>query len=86
MASLGDAPGPGRPRELDPRAIVAETLRPQPRKLGMVRWSERLLADRLKNFTHMPELRWTFGYPLAIGLMIASATALWVFFKRSGWL
>jgi len=52
----------------------------------MVRWSERLLADRLKNFTHMPELRWTFGYPLAIGLMIASATALWVFFKRSGWL
>lgn len=38
------------------------------------------------NFAHMPELRWTFGYPLAIGLMIASATALWVFFKRSGWL
>ena len=38
------------------------------------------------NFDHMPELHWTLGYPLAIGLMVVCSWALWVFFKRSGWL
>jgi magnesium transporter len=38
------------------------------------------------NFRHMPELGWTFGYPLALLLMAASVTGLWVFFKKSGWL
>jgi magnesium transporter len=38
------------------------------------------------NFKHMPELSWTFGYPLAIGLMIAAGvTPLW-WFRRKGWL
>jgi magnesium transporter len=38
------------------------------------------------NFTHMPELGWSFGYPLALLLMAGSVTGLWIFFKRSGWL
>ena len=38
------------------------------------------------NFTHMPELHWVFGYPMALGLMVVSAFVLWRFFKRSGWL
>ncbi|MGZ8632196.1 MAG: magnesium/cobalt transporter CorA [Actinomycetota bacterium] len=38
------------------------------------------------NFTHMPELRWLFGYPMAIVLMVASALALYVTFKRRDWL
>ena len=38
------------------------------------------------NFTHMPELGWTLGYPMALLLMAASVTGLWVFFKKSGWL
>jgi magnesium transporter len=38
------------------------------------------------NFDHMPELHWTLGYPLVIGLMVVCSWALWVFFKRSGWL
>ncbi|WP_392507696.1 magnesium/cobalt transporter CorA [Naumannella halotolerans] len=38
------------------------------------------------NFTHMPELEWAFGYPMALGLMLASALGLIVLFKRSGWL
>jgi magnesium transporter len=38
------------------------------------------------NFEHMPELSWTFGYPMALLLMAASVAALWVFFKKSGWL
>jgi magnesium transporter len=38
------------------------------------------------NFHHMPELGWQFGYAWALGLMVVSAGALWVYFKRKGWL
>ncbi len=38
------------------------------------------------NFTHMPELHWMLGYPLSIVVMVLSSIALWIFFKRSGWL
>jgi magnesium transporter len=38
------------------------------------------------NFTHMPELGWRYGYGWALGLMVASAAGLWVYFKRKGWL
>ncbi len=38
------------------------------------------------NFEHMPELGWTYGYPLALLLMAAVAGGLWVLFKKSGWL
>jgi len=38
------------------------------------------------NFKDMPELDWAFGYPLAIGLMAASAILPYFFFKRRGWL
>jgi magnesium transporter len=38
------------------------------------------------NFKHMPELSWTFGYPLALLLMVAVSAGLWMLFKRSGWL
>jgi transposase len=48
LAGLADAPRSGRPRELDHRAIVAETLKPPPKKLGVTHWSSRLLAQRLK--------------------------------------
>jgi transposase len=48
IAGLRDAPRPGRPRQLDHRQIVAATLVPPPKKLGVTHWSTRLLADRLK--------------------------------------
>jgi magnesium transporter len=38
------------------------------------------------NFRHMPELSWWVGYPLALGLMLASGLALHRMFKRRGWL
>jgi magnesium transporter len=38
------------------------------------------------NFKFMPELTWSFGYPLAITLMIASATLPFLYFRRKGWL
>jgi magnesium transporter len=38
------------------------------------------------NFEHMPELRWRFGYLLAVGVMVVSCVGLYRAFKRSGWL
>lgn len=38
------------------------------------------------NFAYMPELEWTFGYPLALGLMVLCAILPYVYFKRRGWL
>jgi magnesium transporter len=38
------------------------------------------------NFEHMPELRWSFGYPLAVGVMVAIDTVLFFRFRKAGWL
>jgi magnesium transporter len=38
------------------------------------------------NFKHMPELDWQFGYPLAIGVMLAIDTYLFYLFRKAGWL
>jgi hypothetical protein len=38
------------------------------------------------NFDVMPELQWTFGYPVAIGLMLGFAGTLYVIFKKRNWL
>ncbi|MGY4965322.1 magnesium and cobalt transport protein CorA [Streptomyces sp. 900105245] len=55
-------------------------------------WAAILFAPTLvgtiygMNFTHMPELSWTFGYPFAIGLMGVVCVSLYVIFKRRDWL
>jgi magnesium transporter len=55
-------------------------------------WAAILFAPTLvasiygMNFTHMPELDWTFGYPLALVLMFLCGFVLYRWFKRSGWL
>jgi magnesium transporter len=38
------------------------------------------------NFTHMPELRWYFGYPMALGTMAVLSFALARMFRRRDWL
>jgi magnesium transporter len=38
------------------------------------------------NFTHMPELSLTWGYPAALGLMVVICGGLYRGFKRNGWL
>ncbi len=38
------------------------------------------------NFDYMPELKWLLGYPLALGLMLASAVLPLWYFKRRGWI
>jgi magnesium transporter len=38
------------------------------------------------NFDYMPELTWTFGYPLALAVMAAACIVLYRAFRRNGWL
>jgi magnesium transporter len=38
------------------------------------------------NFAVMPELQWSFGYPMAIAFMIGSAIGPLWYFRRRGWL
>lgn len=38
------------------------------------------------NFAHMPELSWSAGYPMALGAMVLSGIAPYLFFKHKGWL
>jgi magnesium transporter len=38
------------------------------------------------NFRSMPELRWQFGYPMAIAFMAVAGAGVWWFFKRKDWL
>jgi magnesium transport protein corA len=38
------------------------------------------------NFDFMPELHFKYGYPMAIGLMIAAALTPYIYFRRKGWL
>lgn len=51
-----------------------------------------LLVDTLiagiygMNFVYMPELDWRFGYPFALGIMVAVAAALALYFRRKNWL
>jgi len=42
--------------------------------------------DRSASGLNRPELGWHFGYPYAIGLMLAVAVGLIFFFKRKKWL
>lgn len=37
------------------------------------------------NFEHMPELKWTYGYPMALGAITSAAGVYWRF-RRTGWL
>ncbi|MET2830653.1 magnesium/cobalt transporter CorA [Mesorhizobium shangrilense] len=38
------------------------------------------------NFDIIPELKWNFGYPFAIGMMVLSAILPYWYFRRRGWL
>jgi magnesium transporter len=38
------------------------------------------------NFEHMPELKWTLGYPLVVLVMVIICSSLFRYFKKVGWL
>lgn len=55
-------------------------------------WAAILFAPTLigavygMNFDSMPELHWTFGYPLAVSAMVALGAGLYLVFKRKRWM
>lgn len=55
-------------------------------------WAAILFAPTLvgtiygMNFSHMPELHWLVGYPLALLLMLCTSLALYSIFKKRHWL
>jgi magnesium transporter len=38
------------------------------------------------NFAHMPELQWTWGYPLTLASMVLINVVLFLRFRANGWL
>jgi magnesium transporter len=38
------------------------------------------------NFEHMPELRWTYGYPTVLAVTLVVCILLYRRFRRAGWL
>jgi magnesium transporter len=38
------------------------------------------------NFEHMPELKWSFGYPLTLAVMAAADGYLFYRFRKARWL
>jgi len=38
------------------------------------------------NFELMPELKWRWGYPAALGLITSVCTFIWLRFRKAGWL
>jgi len=38
------------------------------------------------NFEHMPELKWVWGYPFAVGVMVVLDVILFLRFRKAGWL
>jgi magnesium transporter len=38
------------------------------------------------NFEYMPELKWPWGYPAVIGVMLAVATGIVLWFRHRGWM
>ena len=55
-------------------------------------WAAILFAPTLvgtisgMNFDHMPELHWSFGYPVALTAMVAMGVVLYLVFKKHDWL
>ena len=70
--------------------LVAERQNDDMKKISG--WAAILFAPTLvaaiygMNFTHMPELHWVFGYPLAVALMVVFSVVLYTLFKRKDWL
>ncbi|PKI91502.1 magnesium and cobalt transport protein CorA [Actinomycetales bacterium SN12] len=74
------------------RRMTEESIRQGDQMKRISAWAAILFAPTLigsiygMNFRDMPELDWTYGYPLSIGAMVALGGGLYLAFKRKGWL
>jgi magnesium transporter len=71
-------------------AVISNNLNEVMKKVtswGAILVSATLIAGIYgMNFRNMPELKWSFGYPLALGSMVVVMGALYWVFKRKDWL
>ncbi|HEV7949021.1 MAG TPA: magnesium and cobalt transport protein CorA [Glaciihabitans sp.] len=74
------------------RTLTETSLRQGEQVKRISSWAAILFAPTLvgtvygMNFRFMPELDWEWGYPFALGLMLAMGIALYTAFKSRGWL
>lgn len=54
--------------------------------LGFIAGLYGMNFDGNRSPWNMPELRWRYGYPFALGVMSLTAGGLMLFFRRKGWL
>lgn len=80
-------------RQNDEMRRLTETSNAQNEEVKKISaWAAILFAPTLigtiygMNFTHMPELDWRFGYPVAVALMALTCGTLYLVFKRRNWL
>jgi len=80
-------------RQNDETRLLSETSLAQSEEVKKISsWAAILFAPTLvgtiygMNFSYMPELKWVFGYPFALGLMVAMGFGLYGVFKKNGWL
>ncbi|OAI18357.1 MULTISPECIES: magnesium/cobalt transporter CorA [Methylomonas] len=72
--------------------LTFETVRQNEVVKGLAGWGAILAIPTMvfswygMNFRHMPELEWTFSYPLVLGGVALSSLLLYWRLKRSGWL
>jgi magnesium transporter len=80
-------------RQNDEARLLSEASNAQAEQTRRISgWAAILFAPSLigsiygMNFDYMPELHQTWGYPAALGAMLASSVVLYVVFKKRGWL
>jgi magnesium transporter len=77
---------------LETKALSEASIRQNEEVKKISAWAAILFAPSVigtvygMNFRHMPELHWRFGYLFALGLMVAVSAALYLVFKRRGWI
>jgi len=82
----------GQRQNEETQQLTATSLQQNEEVKRISSWAAILFAPTLvgtvygMNFEVMPELGWTLGYPMAIGLMLLMGLALYAAFKRRGWL
>lgn len=74
------------------RALTRASLRQNEEVKRISAWAAILFTPTVvgtvygMNFDAMPELRWAWGYPLAVGLMVLASLVLFAVFRRRRWL
>ena len=82
----------GQQQNEEMRSLTQTSLHQNEEVKRISSWAAILFAPTLvgtiygMNFEDMPELRWSFGYPLALLAMLAMGVVLYLVFRRKHWL